>query len=251
MTSHDAINNVIEDKTEKKLEEKNVLHDITGNVPYEKSLVSLSDPSLPQAHPILLDHTQSIPAHSIDLSLSVPSHSINPSCPEDSPSISCANPIPRSNPSHPVPNHSDPTRSVPNDSDTHPSHADLPCDDDDTLLHSDDALLHSDDADPMFDRFTSLAKRIFNVPIALVTVLTKDTFWIKSNVGLPGLTELPCNESFCAYTVMDESPELFVVEDVLKDERFQQNPMVIGPPYARFYAGAYVTETDTIQPDHS
>ena len=99
------------------------------------------------------------------------------------------------------------------------------------------SLLHSDDSDPMFDRFTSLAKRLFNVPIALITVLDRDTFWIKSNVGLTGLTELPASESFCKYTVMDQSPDVFCVEDVMKDERFRNNPMVLGPPYARFYAG--------------
>lgn len=99
------------------------------------------------------------------------------------------------------------------------------------------SLLHSDDSDPMFDRFTSLAKRLFNVPIALITVLDQDKFWIKSNVGLPGLTDLPSEESFCKYTVMDQSPDVFCVEDVRKDERFKNNPMVLGPPYARFYAG--------------
>ena len=98
-------------------------------------------------------------------------------------------------------------------------------------------LLHSDDSDPMFDRFTSLAKRLFNVSIALITVLDGDFFWIKSNEGMPGVSEFHKSECFCSYTIMDYSPDVFVVKDATKDERFKNNSRVKGPPYARFYAG--------------
>ena len=100
-------------------------------------------------------------------------------------------------------------------------------------------LLHSDDSDPMFDRFTSLAKRLFNVSIALITVLDGDFFWIKSNEGMPGVSEFHKSECFCSYTIMDYSPDVFVVKDATKDERFKNNSRVKGPPYARFYAGKF------------
>jgi hypothetical protein len=47
-------------------------------------------------------------------------------------------------------------------------------------------LLDSDTNDPMFDRFTSLAQRLFDVPIALVSLVDINRQWFKSNVGLDG-----------------------------------------------------------------
>ncbi|RBH46193.1 GGDEF domain-containing protein, partial [Pseudomonas sp. MWU13-2860] len=41
-----------------------------------------------------------------------------------------------------------------------------------------------------FDRLTRLAKRLFNVPIALVTLVDSDRQWFKSCVGL-GVSETP------------------------------------------------------------
>lgn len=49
-----------------------------------------------------------------------------------------------------------------------------------------------------FDRLTRLASRIFNVPIALVSLVDSERQWFKSNQGLEGGTEGPRTESFCA-----------------------------------------------------
>lgn len=92
-----------------------------------------------------------------------------------------------------------------------------------------------------FDRITSLASRLLEVPIALVTLIDAERQWFKSCVGIP-LGETSRDTSFCAHAVLMASP--FVVEDATLDARFAGNPFVLGPPYVRFYAGAQLTTPD-------
>jgi GAF domain-containing protein len=83
-------------------------------------------------------------------------------------------------------------------------------------------LINSSTDDPMYDRFCSLTKRLFNVPIALISLVEVDKQWYKSNIGSwDGVyTETHRNLSFCAWTVLPESPDVFVVEDATVDVRF-------------------------------
>lgn len=85
-----------------------------------------------------------------------------------------------------------------------------------------------------FDRLTRLAKRLFGVPIALVSLVDADRQWFKSCVGLAA-SETPRDISFCGHAIMDD--DIFLVSDALLDERFHDNPLVIGDPNVRFYAG--------------
>ena len=63
--------------------------------------------------------------------------------------------------------------------------------------------------------------------------------WFKSKVGLEA-SETHRNLAFCSYTVLPESPEVFVVPNALKDDRFKNNDLVTGHPHIRFYAGAAI-----------
>jgi signal transduction histidine kinase/DNA-binding response OmpR family regulator len=88
--------------------------------------------------------------------------------------------------------------------------------------------------DDRFDRVTRLATRIFDVPIAIISIIDENRQWFKSCLGLPN-TEFPRSISFCAYTILGDDP--FVIPDTLADPRFVDNPLVTGEPHARFYAG--------------
>jgi diguanylate cyclase (GGDEF)-like protein len=85
-----------------------------------------------------------------------------------------------------------------------------------------------------FDRLTRMAKRLFGVPIASVTLVDTDRQWFKSSVGLTD-TETPRSISFCSHAILDDG--VMLVPDAREDERFFDNPLVVGDPGIRFYAG--------------
>lgn len=89
-------------------------------------------------------------------------------------------------------------------------------------------------AEERFDRVTRLARQIFNVPMALVSLVDEHRQWFKSVIGLR-VSETSRETSFCGHAIVDG--ELFVVPDALNDVRFADNPFVSGEPHIRFYAG--------------
>lgn len=92
-----------------------------------------------------------------------------------------------------------------------------------------------------FDRITRIAAALAEVPMALVTLVDQDRQWFKSCLGT-ALTETPREMAFCAYTILDRKP--MVVIDTLEDDRFADNPLVVGGPRIRFYAGFPVFHDD-------
>ena len=92
-----------------------------------------------------------------------------------------------------------------------------------------------------FDRLTRMAKRLFGVPIVLVSLVDQNRQWFKSNVGLE-VSETSRDISFCGHAILGE--EVFIVPDALADERFADNPLVLNEPHIRFYAGALLRGPD-------
>lgn len=85
-----------------------------------------------------------------------------------------------------------------------------------------------------FDRFTRLACKIFDMPIALVSLIDRERQWFKSRYGID-VAESPREVSFCGQSMSDD--DVLVVADVRDDDRFRNNPMIQAAPNVRFYAG--------------
>ena len=96
-------------------------------------------------------------------------------------------------------------------------------------------------AEERFDRLTRVTAALFDVPIALVSLIDANRQWFKSCVGTD-IKESSREVSFCAYAVAEG--EMLVIPDALRDDRFADNPVVSGPPYVRFYAGAPIFMAD-------
>jgi GAF domain-containing protein len=89
--------------------------------------------------------------------------------------------------------------------------------------------------DATIDWITAFAKKHFRVPICLVNLIEADRALVLSKQGLDA-SEIPRSLAFCTYTVL--KPEVLVVPDARRDDRFKSNPLVTGEPFIRFYAGA-------------
>lgn len=92
-----------------------------------------------------------------------------------------------------------------------------------------------------FDRLTRLAKRVFGVPITLVSLVDENRQWFKSCVGLT-VSETSRDISFCGHAILGN--ETFIIADATKDDRFADNPLVLHEPNIRFYAGCPLRHLD-------
>jgi GAF domain-containing protein len=82
---------------------------------------------------------------------------------------------------------------------------------------------------------TELATNVFSVPVALVSLIDAETQWMRAIHGAD-VTQMPRSTSFCTYVLMQDDP--LIVLDATDDPRFASNPLVLGQPRIRFYAGA-------------
>jgi GAF domain-containing protein len=89
--------------------------------------------------------------------------------------------------------------------------------------------------DGSFDKLTLLASKIFNVPIALITLVDQERIWFKSKYGID-VTEISRDPGLCASAIL--SDEVYVVEDARSDPRTLSNPLVAGEFGLQFYAAA-------------
>ncbi len=93
-----------------------------------------------------------------------------------------------------------------------------------------------------FDRLTELAAAMFDAPIALITVLETERQWFRAKRGY-GPDQTTREESFCAHMAGGGPGSVLVVEDAMRDGRFEANRLVTDEG-VRFYAGALITTAD-------
>jgi serine/threonine protein kinase len=96
-------------------------------------------------------------------------------------------------------------------------------------------------ADGAFDRITALAARLFDVPIAIVSIVDHDRIWFKSHHGLD-VNQIDRDPGLCASAILDEST--WVVEDARSDVRAMANPLVAAAAGIQFYAGVPLRTAD-------
>lgn len=85
-----------------------------------------------------------------------------------------------------------------------------------------------------FDRITRLARFMFDVPIALLSLVDTSRQWFKSKQGVTQC-ETHRDISFCGHAILQN--DIFEIPDATLDQRFANNPMVTAEQGIRFYAG--------------
>lgn len=89
--------------------------------------------------------------------------------------------------------------------------------------------------EPQFQSIVRTAAARMRTPIAVVSLIDENRQWFKARVGLDE-TETPRSVAFCHHTIRGE--DVLEVGDASADARFADNPLVVGEPHIRFYAGA-------------
>lgn len=89
--------------------------------------------------------------------------------------------------------------------------------------------------DGSFEHLTQLAAYIFNVPIAIISLVDHDRIWFKSHFGVD-VGEIPRAPGLCASAIL--SNDLYIVDNAMEDIRTLANPLVTGALGLRFYAAA-------------
>lgn len=93
---------------------------------------------------------------------------------------------------------------------------------------------------PDFKNITQLAKAIFKVPNALITIIDNDYLYVSESKEFVPIT-IPFGDTFCSYTINQE--DIFIVKDATNDERFIKNKYVIEDGF-KFYAGIPIKISD-------
>jgi GAF domain-containing protein len=88
---------------------------------------------------------------------------------------------------------------------------------------------------PGLDEACRQAREHFCVATAMVTLLDREVQVVRALAGA-AVEDVPRCHAFCDHTI--RADDVHVVGDAARDPRFASNPLVLGAPFIRFYAGA-------------
>jgi predicted PurR-regulated permease PerM/GAF domain-containing protein len=115
----------------------------------------------------------------------------------------------------------------------------VPENEEERLATLEELALVNPEREPVLDSVTAKMARVFEVPVAAITLVGRDRQYYKAHSGLPeelaGEGEIPRELSVCTHVVAENA--VVVVEDLKRDRRFTGNPMLVRHEL-RFYAGA-------------
>jgi diguanylate cyclase (GGDEF)-like protein len=93
--------------------------------------------------------------------------------------------------------------------------------------------------DASFDRVTRLLSHVTGAPLAAFSLVGLEKQFLPSAFGVEELEDNDnVGDAFSRACI--EAGDVLVVRDAMTDFRFADSPMVVGPPYLRFYAGMTV-----------
>ncbi len=96
--------------------------------------------------------------------------------------------------------------------------------------------------EPVFDYYVAWAAQLFNVPIALISLVDADYVWFKAVAGATGIPGLVRNESMCSAAILQDTP--VVVSDYQPESCGLIKPDVAQALGLNFYAGAALEAAD-------
>lgn len=95
--------------------------------------------------------------------------------------------------------------------------------------------------DGAFDGVAELAARIFEVPIAIISIVDHDRIWFKSHHGL-SISQIEREPGLCASAILRDIPTF--ISDARIDPKALTNSLVAGAFGLRFYAAAPLHTSD-------
>ncbi|WP_324678444.1 GAF domain-containing protein [Hymenobacter sp. GOD-10R] len=94
----------------------------------------------------------------------------------------------------------------------------------------------------IFDEYAAWAAQLFNLPIALISLVDEDQVWFKATVGAQGIRSLTRGDSMCSAAILHD--DAVVLSDYSKESCGLISQTVAEEIGLRFYAGAALQMPD-------